>query len=187
MDQQDPEPFHIKKEEEEFWTSQEEEQLDGQKQTDVSRFSFICVTVKSEDDEEKPQSPQLQQIKTEDDRETELLTSSSAEQMKTETDGEDCGGPEPARNPDPNSHLQPNTDEKASDSSETEVSDDDYSKKSSDSEPEADSDKDWKQTMVPESGVKHDVISTKKSFSCSECGKQFPYKHSLKRPTTLRG
>ena len=38
------------------------------------------------------------------------------------SDGEDCGGPEPARNPDPYGCLQPNAYDKAS---ETEVSDDD--------------------------------------------------------------
>ncbi|XP_024865445.1 zinc finger protein 771 isoform X2 [Kryptolebias marmoratus] len=78
LDQQDPELLVIKKEEEDLWSSQEGEQL----------------PVTSED-EKSPQLFQLHRIKTEDDRETEPPTSSSAEQMKTETDEEDCGGPEP--------------------------------------------------------------------------------------------
>ncbi|MED6280564.1 hypothetical protein CHARACLAT_012050, partial [Characodon lateralis] len=84
LDQQHPEPPHIKEEEEELWINQEEEWL----------------TVKIED-EKKPQLSQLHHIKTEDNRVTETLTTYSFEQMETEPDGEDCGGPEPDRNPDP--------------------------------------------------------------------------------------
>ncbi|PWA21722.1 hypothetical protein CCH79_00003377 [Gambusia affinis] len=77
-DQKDAELIKIKKEEKELWISQEEEQL----------------TVKNED-EEKLRSSELRQIKAENNREAETLTSSSAEQMETEPDGEDGGGPEP--------------------------------------------------------------------------------------------
>ncbi|KAM4524955.1 uncharacterized protein PAE49_001062 isoform 2-T2 [Odontesthes bonariensis] len=183
LDQQDPVTVCIKEEEEELWTGQEGEQLDEQ-ETDISRFSLTVVTVKSEDDEEKPQSSQLLQVKTEDIRETEPPTSSSAELMKTEADGEDCGGPELAMKPYPNDHLQPNTDEKDSDSFETEVSDDDYWEKSSDTLPETeDSYKNWKRTIVPESGVNLNggCNTSKKSYRCSECGKQFLYKLSFKK------
>ncbi|KAK5622070.1 hypothetical protein CRENBAI_011026 [Crenichthys baileyi] len=69
LDLQDPVLQHVKEEEEELWISQEEEQL----------------TVKSED-EEKPQLSELQQIKAEDNRETEAPTSSSADQKETEPD-----------------------------------------------------------------------------------------------------
>ena len=62
LDQQDPEPLHIKEEEEELWTSQKGDHME----TDYIEFPFTVVTVKSEDDEEKPQSSQLHQIKTED-------------------------------------------------------------------------------------------------------------------------
>ncbi|KAM4525498.1 uncharacterized protein PAE49_001410 [Odontesthes bonariensis] len=113
VDQQDPEPVHIKKEEEEeeLWSRREGEQLHGQKESDISRFSVTAVTVKSEEeeeeeeeeDEEKPQSSQLLQIKTEDNRETEPPTSSSAELMKTEADW--------GKEPYPNSGLLPDTDE----------------------------------------------------------------------------
>ena len=40
----------------------------------------------------------------------------SAEQMETEADGEDCGGSEPVRGIDPDSHLQPANNEKTLDS-----------------------------------------------------------------------
>ena len=68
---------NIKEEPGELWTNQEED--------DVTRFTFTAVPVKSEDDDEdKPQSSQ----------------------METEADGEDCGGPEPDRNPDPDRHSE---------------------------------------------------------------------------------
>jgi len=161
LDQQDPELPHIKKEEEEPWTCQEGEQLHGREETDFTKFPFTVVIVKSEDDEEKPQSSLLHQIKTEENRETEPPTSSSDEQMKTEADGEDSGGPEPVRNPDPNRHLQPNTDEMAPDSSETEFSDDDG---------------DWQEPLSDSL----DSQIREKPFNCN-CGKSFKHQCELKR------
>ncbi|XP_075313036.1 uncharacterized protein LOC142373593 [Odontesthes bonariensis] len=171
LDQQDLKALHIK---------EEEEELNGQEAADISRFSFTSVTVKREDDED-PQSSQLHQIKTEDYRETELSTSSSTIRIKAETDVEDGGGPEPNRNPDLNNSLQSNNDEKISDSSETEVSDEDYWQKSSDSGPETE--KNLKRTIVTESAVNHDVVhdKAKTSLSCSACGKMFLYKLHLTR------
>ncbi|XP_042338954.1 gastrula zinc finger protein XlCGF49.1-like [Plectropomus leopardus] len=58
------------------------------------------------------QSSQLHQTQTEENREAEPPASSSTQHMETEADGEDCGGPEPARN----SH--PDTEEKTKVSSE---------------------------------------------------------------------
>ncbi|XP_078019975.1 uncharacterized protein LOC117245839 isoform X5 [Epinephelus lanceolatus] len=111
VDQEDPAPPHIKWEQEELWISQEGEQLQGLEDDDITKFTSTLVTVKSEDDEEKPQSSQLHQRHT--------------EQMETEAEGEDCGGAEPARNSDPDTHLQP----------EADVSDD------------------WKESREPQSGV----------------------------------
>ncbi|KAI3358270.1 hypothetical protein L3Q82_003267 [Scortum barcoo] len=167
LHQEDPEPPHIKEEQEEVWSSQEGEQLQGLEEADISKFPFTPVPVKSEDDEEKPQSSQLHQTHT--------------EQMETGADGEDCGGPEPARNSDPDQHLQPDADEKLSDSSETEDSDDD-----------------WKETREAQSGLncpKNNEFSVsdkrciigKKPFSCSECGKAFCYKSSMKDRTINSG
>uniref|UniRef100_A0A3Q2QQY8 Zinc finger protein OZF-like n=1 Tax=Fundulus heteroclitus TaxID=8078 RepID=A0A3Q2QQY8_FUNHE len=84
LDQLETEPPHIKDEEEEQRITLEEEHR----------------TVKIED-EEKPQLSELHHLKSEDNRKTQARTSSSAEELKTEYDVEDCEGPEPDRNPDP--------------------------------------------------------------------------------------
>ncbi|XP_037651722.1 zinc finger protein 32-like [Sebastes umbrosus] len=157
LDQEDPEPPHIKEEQEELCTSQEGEQLQGLEEDDIIKFTFSPVSVKSEDDEEKPQSSQLHQRQT--------------EQMETEANGEDCGGPEPARNSDPDRHLQ----DKTGDSSE----------------PETDDSEDWKETREPQSGLNSldndeapdsdkDCIAGVKTFKCSECGKRCWRKSDLK-------
>ncbi|XP_032363689.1 zinc finger protein 135-like isoform X2 [Etheostoma spectabile] len=152
VDQQDPEaPPHIKEEREELWSSKEGEQLQGLEEADITKFPFTPVPVKSEDDEEEAQSSQLHQRQT--------------QHMETEADGEDCGGPEPARNSHP--LLQPETEDQTGDSSE----------------PETDDSADWKETREPQSALnslKHDS-GCKKTFSCSECGKRFGCKSSLKR------
>uniref|UniRef100_A0A3Q3EZ84 C2H2-type domain-containing protein n=1 Tax=Kryptolebias marmoratus TaxID=37003 RepID=A0A3Q3EZ84_KRYMA len=96
----------------------------------------------------KPLFSQLHQHQMEDG---DVPTSSSADQIKVEADGEDCGGAETSRNPDPNPHGD------ASSSSETEDSEN------------------WKECMAPESAVN----SLNKYLSCSECGKQFLHKWSL--------
>uniref|UniRef100_A0A8C9XYE6 C2H2-type domain-containing protein n=1 Tax=Sander lucioperca TaxID=283035 RepID=A0A8C9XYE6_SANLU len=150
VDQQEPEPPpHIKEEQEELWSSQEGEQLQGLQEADITKFPFTPVPVKSEDDEEEAQSSQLHQRQT--------------QHMETEADGEDCGGPEPARN----SHtlLQPETEDQTGDSSDPETGDS----------------ADWKETREPQSALnslKHDS-RRKKPFSCSECGKSFGFKSHL--------
>ncbi|XP_074469099.1 uncharacterized protein LOC141754125 isoform X3 [Sebastes fasciatus] len=158
LDQEDPEPPHIKEEQEDLWTSQEGEQLQGLEEADITKFTFTPVPVKSEDDEEEPQSSQLHQRLT--------------EQMETKADGEDCGGPEPARNSDLYRYLQ----DKTGDSSE----------------PETDDSEDWKETREPQSdlnSLNNDEVPVvdsgcsagEKPFSCSECDKRFGTKGSLKR------
>ncbi|KAL7375994.1 hypothetical protein ABVT39_027877, partial [Epinephelus coioides] len=160
VDQEDPEPPHMKEEQEELWISQEGEQLQGLEEDDITKFTFTPVPVKSEDDEEKPQSSQFHQRQT--------------QQMRTEVEGEDCGGAEPARNSDPDTHLQPETDDKTGASSE----------------PETDDSDDWKETREPQSSLNslkndqvsvNDLIVCEKLFSCSECGKRFGYSGGLKK------
>ncbi|XP_034747471.1 zinc finger and BTB domain-containing protein 17-like isoform X2 [Etheostoma cragini] len=152
VDQEEPEyPPHIKEEQEELWSSQEGEQLQGLEEADITKFPFTPVPVKSEDDEEEAQSSQLHQRQT--------------QHMETEADGEDCGGPEPARNSHP--LLQPETEDQIGDSSE----------------PETDDSADWKETREPQSALnslKHDS-RCKKTFSCSECGRRFGQTGHLKR------
>ncbi|XP_074470432.1 uncharacterized protein LOC141754898 [Sebastes fasciatus] len=149
--QEDPEPPHIKEDQEELWTSQEGEQLQWLEEADI-KFPFSPVSVKSEeDDEEKPQSSQLHERQT--------------EKMETEADGEDCGGPQPARNSDPDTHVKPDTDDKTGDCSEPEPE--------PEPEPETDDNADRKQTRPCSTG--------EKLFSCSECGKTFGRNRHLKR------
>ncbi|XP_033989773.1 zinc finger and SCAN domain-containing protein 31-like [Trematomus bernacchii] len=160
LDQEDPEPPpHIKEEQEELWSSQEGEQLQGLEEADIIKFTFTPVPVKSEDDEEKPQSSQLHQRQT--------------EHLETEADGEDCGGPEPARNSDPERHLQPETEDYPGDSSE----------------PDTEERADWKETREPGSNSQknnQDPVSEsrrsagEKPFSCSVCEKSFAKSGSLK-------
>uniref|UniRef100_A0A671XIS0 C2H2-type domain-containing protein n=1 Tax=Sparus aurata TaxID=8175 RepID=A0A671XIS0_SPAAU len=83
---------------------QDREQLNGLEGADINRFPFTAVTVMTEDDEEKPKYLQFYECQTQEKRKTEPPASSIATQMKTETDGEDCGGCEPARNRDPLSY-----------------------------------------------------------------------------------
>ncbi|KAM6992287.1 uncharacterized protein LKV04_008338 [Tautogolabrus adspersus] len=92
LDQEDTKPQHIKEEHEELWSSQGEEQLQGLEEADTTKFPFTPVSVKSEDDEEKPQSSQLHQRQT--------------EQMETGVDGEDCGGAEPERTTSDDENFQ---------------------------------------------------------------------------------
>nr|XP_046273128.1 zinc finger and SCAN domain-containing protein 12-like isoform X3 [Scatophagus argus] len=146
LDQEEPpEPPHIKEEQEELWTSQQEEQLQGLEEADITKFTFTPVK-SEEDDEEDPQSSLLHQRQT--------------EHVKTEADGEDCGGPEPARSTDQDRHLQPG----AEDSSDFKVEI---------------SDEDWLELTEPRSDVVTGCNTSKKPFSCSECGKLFSRKEHL--------
>ncbi|XP_041664276.1 zinc finger protein 91-like [Cheilinus undulatus] len=150
-DMEDTEPPHIKEEEEKLWSSQEELE-----KFNTIKFPFAPVPVKNEDDEEKPQSSQLDEIQSEG--------------MKTGADGEDCGGPEQAWNSEPEKHFHPETQDKTEDCSEAETDDSG----------------DWRVTMENDYGlncVKNfgDDRSgdDKKSHSCSQCSKRFRWKYDL--------
>ncbi|XP_041662109.1 zinc finger and SCAN domain-containing protein 21-like [Cheilinus undulatus] len=156
LDKEDSGHPHIKEEQEELWSSQEGEQLQGLEEDDNTKFPFTAVIVKSEDDEETPQSSQLYER--------------WGEQMETGADGEDCGGAEPARSSDPETHLQPETVVKTEDSSEAETEDSE----------------DWRETREHQSdsnsleNINNEQQKTSpKSHSCSECGKTFKTKHNL--------
>ncbi|XP_039643254.1 plasminogen activator, urokinase b isoform X3 [Perca fluviatilis] len=146
LDHEDTDPLHIKEEQEKVWIGPEGEHLNGLEEADIARFSFTPVPVKIKDED---RSSQLHQSPTQDNREAEPPAGCSATQIKTETDGEDRGGSEPAWNPEPDTESQPNTDdERASDSSDTELSYDDWQKPLSDSGSETeDSDDDWQKSL----------------------------------------
>ncbi|XP_060937969.1 uncharacterized protein LOC133014722 [Limanda limanda] len=106
VDQQDPESPHIKEEQEEPWTNQDVQQLQGLEDADI-KFTLTPVAVKSEEDEEKLKLSKLHPSETKENR-------------------ADCGGPEPARNSGPDGRLQPGPEDKTEDSSETDDSEDDW-------------------------------------------------------------
>ncbi|XP_038570996.1 zinc finger protein OZF-like isoform X6 [Micropterus salmoides] len=144
LDQEDPpEPPYIKEEQKELWTSQKGEQLRGLEEADTTKVTFTPVLVKSEEDnKEKPQSSQLHQRLT--------------EQEKTDADGEDCGGPELARNSDPDRPLQPDTEDVTSETREPQS---------------------CLNLLQNNSGC----ITGEKPFGCSECDKRFYTKSSLRQ------
>ncbi|XP_067468984.1 gastrula zinc finger protein xFG20-1-like [Thunnus thynnus] len=159
-------------------TSQEGEQLQGLEEADTPKFTFTPLPVKSEDDEEKPQSSQFHQRQT--------------EQMETEVDGEDCGGPVS----DPDRHLQPDTDDKTREfgrSGDDRESQSDLNCQKSNRVPVSDrrAHKGEKQfscsicgaKSASKSGLKQHMIChfRKKSFSCSNCDKRFSCYSELKR------
>ncbi|CAB1430784.1 unnamed protein product [Pleuronectes platessa] len=106
VDQEDPEPPHLKEEQEEPWTNQDGQQLQRLEEADIE-FPLTPVAVKSEEDEEKLKSSKLHPSETKENR-------------------ADCGGPEPARNSGPDGCLEPGPEDKTEDSSETEDSEDDW-------------------------------------------------------------
>ncbi|XP_032380278.1 cilia- and flagella-associated protein 251 [Etheostoma spectabile] len=72
VDREEPEPRHVKEEQEELWSGQE-----GQQGDNINKSPFPAVSVKSEDKEEKAQSSQLHPRRGEE--------SGSAQQMETES------------------------------------------------------------------------------------------------------
>ena len=161
LDQQDPEPLYVKQEPEEVSTSQVEEQLLKGPEENISRITFTDVHLKSEDDdEEKPQLSQFHQNQTEVDGEFEPTTSVSSKRIKRESDAEDFCRPEQTWNPDPH------TPGSASDSSLTEVSEDNEGTQ----EPLSD--------FVSETG--DSVHIREKPFSCDDCGQRFNQKTHLR-------
>ncbi|KAM4538930.1 uncharacterized protein PAE49_019919 [Odontesthes bonariensis] len=153
LDQVDPEAPQIKEEQEEIWTSQEGEQLQGLQDNDITKFPFSPVPVKSEDDEEKPQSSQLH-------RSARIDSVGEAEQARTS---------------DPYSLLQPKSEDNSPDSAETDESDFDFPQTN-----EAQSGvEDIKNSDVPESDTGSSVKD--RPFPCSYCGKRFSLKGNLNR------
>ncbi|XP_047194666.1 gastrula zinc finger protein XlCGF57.1 [Hippoglossus stenolepis] len=152
VDQEDPEPPHIKEEQEEPWTNQDGQQLQGLEEADI-KFTLTPVAVKSEEDEEKLKSSKLHPSETKENR-------------------ADCGGPEPPRNTGPDGRLQPGPEDKTEDSSETEDSEDDWM---ATREPQSGLNTRNNKQPLSDMGCKTD----KKSFSCSECGKRLSSKSDL--------
>nr|XP_020496261.1 zinc finger protein OZF-like [Labrus bergylta] len=191
VQEEPPEPPHIKKEQVDAWSSQEGEQLQEPEEADIIKFTFFPVK-SEEEDEEKHQSPQFQQTQTDQIRD---------EYSKTEADGEDCGGSEPTRELSPDCHLQPVTHEETSHSSETVTDDSNCDWETSEPQeglnplqnsevPVSDKEFNTENTSVSLSGCatsfaqkkqkKHKRIQKgEKPFSCSVCGNRYYIKTSL--------
>ncbi|XP_049927598.1 zinc finger protein 583-like [Epinephelus moara] len=160
LDQEAP---HVKEEQEELWINQEGEWLQGLEEADVTRFPFISVPVESEDVEENPHYSQLHQRQI--------------EQMATEADGEDYGGPDAANDSNPDRYLQSDTD----DDSSSQASESDTKSKNCKkplSCPECE-----KTFRLKAHLVSHMRAHTgeKKTWSCSVCKKSFPGRAHLDR------
>ncbi|XP_073319147.1 uncharacterized protein [Pagrus major] len=185
LDQEDPpELLDIKEEQEELWINQEGEQLRGLEEADITKFTFTPDPVKSEeDDEERPQSSKLRPRQT-------VFKIRDAKRWTTEADGEDCGGPEPARNFSPDRRLQPAARDATSHSFEPDT--DDVTEPEIDhdaSEAETDDSYEWMETRGPQSGLsplqKNEVPGSddvgETSLSSSECARSFAYKGHLQK------
>ncbi|XP_053289850.1 zinc finger protein 771 isoform X5 [Pleuronectes platessa] len=151
-DQEDPEPLHIKEEQEEPWTNMEGEQLQQLKEADI-KVTLTLFAVKSEEDEEKPQSSQLHQSQNEENR-------------------ADGGRPEQARISGPDEYLQPGSEDNTEDSSETEDSEDDWMETR-----EPQSGLNIRTNKQPLRDLRCKPV--RKPFSCSECGTRFRQKSAL--------
>ncbi|XP_061749759.1 zinc finger protein 771-like isoform X1 [Nerophis ophidion] len=91
LKQETPQPPCIKKEEEELWITHEGECLLEREEADYTKFPLTVVSVKTEDDEEKPQVDNLlaplSDSDTEDDDEEPLSSDKDCEgDMRTHTD-----------------------------------------------------------------------------------------------------
>ncbi|XP_061836195.1 uncharacterized protein [Nerophis lumbriciformis] len=85
LKQETPQALHIKKEKEELWITQEGECLLGPQEADLTKLPLTVVSVKTEDDEEKPHLDNL--LKTEDEVAVPLSSDTDCEgDMRTHTD-----------------------------------------------------------------------------------------------------
>ena len=102
-----PEPPQIK-EEQELWTSQEEEQLQGL-QSETTDSTSTSLSVKHDSDQEGSSkcSPLDQAVKVENREGDSLPTNTTEEQIKAESDGQDYAASEPGSDSQPLSVVAP--------------------------------------------------------------------------------
>ncbi|XP_068427168.1 zinc finger and BTB domain-containing protein 49-like isoform X2 [Clinocottus analis] len=176
LDQDDPVRQHIKEEQEDFWTGPKiGSQLPGMQEEDVLVFQFTPVLVKSEEVEETSQLFPLYERQNEGDREAEPPASSSAEEIKTGANVEDCRGSEPDRVLEPGFKCLSGSADNTSQCSGAVTSpvDEDDRKKIR----KLQTDISIMKKNVPVSDMGHSTGN--KSYSCSKCGKRFSQKGHL--------
>ncbi|XP_054642105.1 zinc finger and SCAN domain-containing protein 2-like [Dunckerocampus dactyliophorus] len=173
-EEEEPQPSFVKVEEDKLSITQEEECLLGPEEADLSRLQLTGVSVKTEDDEDKqPESCQLHHSPSEEKREAEPSSSSSAQHMTTEADGDHCGGSQA------DNLLAPLSDSDDTTSHSPEDEDRDYNQES------LSSDTDCEDDMTTHTDNKHSECSKKKTekktFTCSVCDNSFSCKNDLTR------
>ncbi|XP_061750408.1 gastrula zinc finger protein xFG20-1-like [Nerophis ophidion] len=142
-------PPRIKDEEEELWTTQEE--------ADLAQLPLTGVSVKTENDEEKP--PESSQLHREG---AEPPSSSSHPQETTEAEGDHCGGSQPDK------LLAPLSDSEDGDRDDTQDA--------------LSSDTDWAGDIRTHADSQCSEKKTrKKRFTCSICDKTFHFRSNLAR------
>ncbi|KAM9708069.1 uncharacterized protein ACNS7B_000511 [Menidia menidia] len=163
LEQQDPEHLCIKQELEEVATSQAEDQALNVCEESIHRITVTDAHLKSEEDEEKPQLSRFHPNQFEVDGEFEPTPSISFKLIKKESDGEDfCEADEQEQT----WNSVPPTPGSASDSSLTDVSEDDEGPQ----EPLSD--------LTSETGDGVDV--REKTLVCNDCGQRFNQKTHLR-------
>ncbi|XP_039972433.1 zinc finger protein 771-like [Xiphias gladius] len=182
LDQETTKPPHIKEEPEDVWTSHEGQQFQRPEATDIPEFHFPPVSMKSEDDEEKPQLSQLHQSLTEENKEADPPATRPAQQIKAGTAGEECGGLEPTFDLDVAGFLKATSDGQFFLSqcfkTETEVLDGDWNHMIRSDQPFSDTRKE------------SDTVSNKRShnqkklYKCPACSKTFKHNTALQRHIT---
>ncbi|XP_041664865.1 gastrula zinc finger protein XlCGF8.2DB-like [Cheilinus undulatus] len=99
LDQRITVPLHIKEEHEDLQSSQEREQLPEAEEDFINMLTVTSVPVRTEEEDgENPQTSLSCQSQREENRDTKIV--------KTEADGEDCGGSAANKHFNPDSHLQ---------------------------------------------------------------------------------
>ncbi|XP_054631007.1 zinc finger protein ZFP2-like isoform X1 [Dunckerocampus dactyliophorus] len=201
LKEEDSQPLHIKKEEEELWTTQAGERLLWPVEADLTNLPLPSVSVKTEDHEDKPpESSQLQHSPNEN-RGAKPPSNRSPQHMTTEADGDHCGGSQadkllaPLSDSDDTTSHSPHDEDwdgtQGSLSNDTDC-EGDMKTQTDNKHPECSKKKTGKKCVTCSVCAKnffskrdltrHMLTHTgEKPFSCSVCAKSFPFKWNLSR------